>query len=254
MKKLEKTPMMTRYIFKFAFRILVFIAFFILYLDHSKIVEKAMTEDIVLGITPLTVLWAIFMITMIRHLIPTNMRSMAARKVLEESYVEVEGYNELDLYHFVRDQNLRAWKVMLIWLSFNAIWGALYLFGILDQWDLLMLTVFYYLCDYICILIFCPFQTGIMKNKCCVNCRIYDWGHFMMFTPMLFIKNFYSWSLFFTALIVLINWEISYAKHPERFFAGTNKRIQCENCKDKTCQIKNGIKTSVIKATGKSAK
>ena len=93
-----------------------------------------------------------------------------------------------------------------------------------------------------------------MKNKCCVNCRIYDWGHFMMFTPMLFIKNFYSWSLFFTALVVLINWEISYAKHPERFFAGSNKRIQCENCKDKSCQIKNGIKAAAIKAAGKSAK
>ena len=80
-----------------------------------------------------------------------------------------------------------------------------------------------------------------MKNKCCINCRIYDWGHFMMFTPMLFIRNFFSWSLFFTACIVLIKWEIIYAKHPERFYEGSNKNLQCQNCKDRTCQIKKNV-------------
>jgi len=105
----------------------------------------------------------------------------------------------------------------------------------------LMLTVFFYLCDYICILIYCPFQHLIMKNRCCVNCRIYDWGHFMMFTPMLFIRNFFSWSLFFTSCVVLLNWEITYAKHPERFFYGSNQSLQCANCKDKICTVKKKV-------------
>ena len=60
----------------------------------------------------------------------------------------------------------------------------------------------------------------------------------MMFTPMLFIKNFFSWSLFFTSLVVLIKWEIVYAMHPERFWEGSNKILQCANCKDRTCRIK----------------
>lgn len=80
-----------------------------------------------------------------------------------------------------------------------------------------------------------------MKNRCCVNCRIYDWGHFMMFTPMLFIRNFFSWSLFFTSVVVLIHWELLYAKHPERFWHGSNRSLQCANCKDKTCQYKKQI-------------
>ena len=130
---------------------------------------------------------------------------------------------------------------MLLWLCFNAVFGILYLVGILKNVDLLMLTVFYYLSDYVCILYWCPFQSGIMKNKCCVNCRIYDWGHFMMFTPMLFIKDFFSWSLFFTACIVLLHWEIIYAKYPERFWSGANMRLQCVNCKDKTCQKKKKL-------------
>ena len=142
----------------------------------------------------------------------------------------------------MQKQNLAAWKVMLVWLCFNAIFGVLYLLEILCAGDLLMLTVFYFLCDYICILLFCPFQTVLMKNKCCVNCRIYDWGHFMMFTPMLFIKNFYSWSLFFTSLVVLLHWEITYAKYPERFWEGSNSTLKCNNCKERTCQIKKRLR------------
>ena len=60
----------------------------------------------------------------------------------------------------------------------------------------------------------------------------------MMFTPMLFIQNFFCWSLFFTAAVVLIRWEIVYINHPERFWEGSNKILKCENCKDKTCQYK----------------
>ena len=166
---------------------------------------------------------------------------MALRKNEKENFQEVEGYSETELLKFVQDQNVKAWKVMLVWLSFNAIWGILYLCGVIEVADLLMLTVFYFLCDYICILFFCPFQKVIMKNKCCVNCRIYDWGHFMMFTPMLFIQNFFSWSLFFTSVVVLIRWEISYAQNPQRFWSGSNKTLQCANCKDKTCQIKKRL-------------
>ena len=192
-------------------------------------------------ITPLHFLWGIFMGIMLLHLFPLESLSMALRKHKKETYVEVPGYSEVELMKFVQDQNIKAWKIMLIWLSGNAAVGALYLFGFLGVADLLMLTVFYFLCDYICILFFCPFQTGIMKNKCCVNCRIYDWGHFMMFTPMLFIQNFYSWSLFFTSLVVLIHWEIVYAKHPQRFWSGSNQTLRCANCQDKTCQIKKRL-------------
>ena len=166
---------------------------------------------------------------------------MALLKTEKKRYVQQDNYSEIELFCFVKEQNARAWKVMLLWLSFNAIFGVLYLLGIIGVEDLLMLSVFYFLCDYICILIFCPFQTFIMKNKCCINCRIYDWGHFMMFTPMLFIQDFFSWSLFFTACVVLIKWEIIYAKHPERFYEGSNKNLQCAHCKDKTCQIKNSL-------------
>ncbi len=246
-KKLNKTDMLKRYLIKFIIRLIIFIGFLGFYITDKELMVRLITYEFALGfaqfgVTPLHMLWSIFMVMMIKHLFPDRKLSMALRKRKEENYVPVQEYSEHELLKFVQDQNIKAWTVMLVWLCFNAVWGVLYLFDVLDSADLLMLTVFYFLCDYICILFFCPFQTVIMKNKCCVNCRIYDWGHFMMFTPMLFIKNFFSWSLFFTSLVVLIHWEIVYAKNPQRFWSGSNQTLQCNYCKDKTCQIKNGLK------------
>ena len=241
MNKLIKTNMMVRYLVKFAIRIAIFLAVFILYLADKELMYRLIMQPVYMGITPMHLLWLLFMGMMILHIFPMEKVTMALLKTEKKRFVPQENYSEIELFRFVKEQNARAWKVMLLWLSFNAVFGILYLCAIIGVEDLLMLSVFYFLCDYICILIFCPFQTCIMKNKCCINCRIYDWGHFMMFTPMLFIQNFYSWSLFFTACVVLIKWEIIYAKHPERFYEGSNKNLQCQNCKDRTCQIKKNV-------------
>lgn len=235
--------MLIRYLVKFLIRLIIFAGTFLLYITNKEQIINMVMYQFSLGwadygISSLHVLWGIFMVMMISHLFPNRKLSMALRKNEEENFVEVPGYSELELMRYVQEQNIKAWKIMLLWLSFNAIFGFLYVYDVIDEADLLMLTVFYFLCDYICILFFCPFQTYIMKNKCCVNCRIYDWGHFMMFTPMLFIKNFFSWSLFFTSLVVLIHWEIVYAKYPKRFWSGSNQTLQCSHCKDKTCQLK----------------
>lgn len=243
--KIIKTAMTEHYRVGFGFRIVVFLGVLWGYICHREELYNLVSSPIRFGITPLHILWAVFMITMLSHLFPTEKLPMSLRKSMEEEYVAVLEYEEIELYRFVQDQNQKAWKVMLVWLCFNAVFGVLYLFDIIGNVDLLMLTVFYYLCDYICILLYCPFQSVIMKNKCCVNCRIYDWGHFMMFTPMLFIRDFFSWSLFFTSLVVLIHWELVYAKHPERFWSGSNQRLKCANCKDKTCQAKKKIAKAV---------
>ena len=236
-----KTLMMKRYMWNFAMRIVIFLAVFTVYITDKNLLMDLALQPITMGITPMHLLWLLFMCTMILHLFPNQKLTMALRKIKEPEYRPVEVIDPEALLGFVKNQNARAWMVMLVWLVFNGIFGVLYVFEIIGIADLLMLTVFFYLCDYICILIYCPFQHLIMKNRCCVNCRIYDWGHFMMFTPMVFIRNFFSWSLFFTAVVVLLNWEITYAKHPERFYYGTNQSLQCANCKDKICTVKRKV-------------
>ncbi len=244
-RQIQKTRALKFSLFIFLCRLTVFLVVLGLYLTHRDWVTFIVNEFTWRRFTIIHVIWVLFMLIMISHVIPNNRLTMAWRKAREDVYVPAEDYDELELLRFTQKQNIRAWTVLLVWLCFNAVFGILYLTGVIEEGDLLMLSVFYFLSDYICILFFCPFQTGIMKNKCCINCRIYDWGHFMMFTPMLFIKNFYSWSLFFTSVVVLIHWEIIYAQHPERFWEGSNLNLRCANCREKTCQIKTHIKNKV---------
>ncbi len=241
------TKMMKSYLIKLAFRITVFLTIFILYIIDKNMMWQYLTRPVIFWVSPIHLLWTCFMIIMLTHLFPDQHRTMALLKRNEEKYQEVGGFHRLELLEVVQDWNVIAWPGRLVWLIFNGMIGLLFLLHILDHVDLFMCSVCFFLCDYICILFFCPFQKQIMRNKCCVNCRIYDWGHFMMFTPMLFIQNFFSWSLFFTSIVVLIHWEVVYAKHPERFWSGSNKRLQCANCKDKTCQLKPRIKNPVQK-------
>lgn len=242
LKKFLSTIIMKRYLISLIFRLLIFGSVLALYITHKEWLSDMAMQPIVKGITPIHILWVVFMVIMLMHIFPLDkLMTMALRKAEKEVFVPVPDYDREGLLEFVKDQNVKAWCVMLVWLLFNCIFGILSLMDIIGPSELIMLTVFFFLCDYICILFFCPFQTLIMKNKCCVNCRIYDWGHFMMFTPMLFIKDFFSWSLFVMSFIVLIRWEIIYAKYPERFWSGSNQVLKCANCKDKICGVKGKL-------------
>ena len=185
------------------------------------------------------VVWAIMMTSMVLQMFPQNRRiTMGSKKGFASHYVKAADYSELAMYHYVQKNNLAAIRVLLLWLSFNAIFGILYLLKIIGVRELILLAVFYYMCDLICVVLWCPFQSFIIKNRCCVNCRIFNWGYFMMFTPMLFIRNFFSWSLFFTSIVLMLRWEITLIKHPEQFWEGSNDALKCENCKDVMCKFK----------------
>ena len=239
--KIDKTRMLNLYMAKLIIRLAVFLICFSIYLYNKKLMISFISRPVFSGINFMHMLWLGFMIMMLRHLFPKEPFTMALLKSRAAKYIPDENCSRQEVLEYVQDQNVKAWKVMLVWLLGNGIVGLLYSADILDIADLLMLSVFYFLCDYICILFYCPFQSHIMQNKCCINCRIYDWGHFMMFTPMVFIHNFYALSLFFMSGIVLIHWELTYAKHPERFYYGSNKHLQCTHCTDKTCQIKRKL-------------
>lgn len=237
-RRIRATRELRFYLLKFLLRLSLFLAVAGMYLfDRALLLEVVQTFSW-RRFTVVHLAWLVFMTLMLLHILPTRALSMARRKAHVEVYRERSGYDRLRLLEQTQRQNLGAWQVMLVWLCFNAIFGFLYLWGVIGEGELLLLTMFYFVCDYICILFFCPFQTFLMKNKCCINCRIYDWGHFMMFTPMLFIRNFYSWSLFFMALVVLLHWELEYARHPERFWEGSNETLQCRSCRERTCQVK----------------
>ena len=125
-----------------------------------------------------------------------------------------------------------------VWLAVNLIIGALYHRRVLSAADLVVLCALAYLCDLVCVLFFCPFQTFLMGNRCCVNCRIFAWGSWMMAAPLMCVPHWYSWSLFGMGLAVLAVWERRYARYPERFWEGSNRLLQCAHCQEQLCRYK----------------
>ena len=63
----------------------------------------------------------------------------------------------------------------------------------------------------------------------------------MMFTPYVFIPHPYTWSLLAMSLVILIRWEITYRRHPERFSERTNASLACKNCTEKLCKRKKQL-------------
>ena len=127
MGKFEFTPMMTRYLIKFAFRISIFLGIFGLYLFSDVSLWDLANQPIMHGITCMHVLWVTFMVIMISHIFPGTFRTMALKKADKEVYREKDGYSELEMYRFVQDQNRKAWIVMLVWLIGNGVIGFFYL-------------------------------------------------------------------------------------------------------------------------------
>ena len=255
---LARGKMFQVYVLKLGFRLAVFLLVLWAYFKAPEYFDIIVTEKIeidwILSGQPLTELyacleginhfwvylvWGLIMIEMVIAMLPdSKYLTMGSKKEFPDYYVPVDGYDRLELYQYVQKNNLGAMWTLIVWMCFNAVFGALYVLDIIAEKELLLLCVFFYLADLICVVIWCPFQSFFLKNKCCVNCRIFNWGHFMMCTPLLFIRNFFTWSLFFTSLIVMLRWEITLLKHPERFWEGSNATLKCANCQDKICKVK----------------
>ena len=127
-----------------------------------------------------------------------------------------------------------AYKVMILWIGLIAVLGLLKYWNVLNDAHLFLVSVTFYVCDLICVLIWCPFRL-IMKNKCCTTCRIFNWDHLMMFTPMLYVKGFFSLSLLAMAILIWIIWELCVLLYPERFWEKSNAALKCSECTDKLC-------------------
>ena len=133
---------------------------------------------------------------------------------------------------------VRTFLVVVFWLTLNGIFAVLYYTGIIDANVLFIIGLAYSVCDLICILFFCPFQTWFLKNRCCATCRIYNWDFIMMTTPLALIPSVYTYMLFGLSLILFIQWEILVRRHPERFSEETNAYISCANCPERLCRHK----------------
>lgn len=183
-----------------------------------------------------TILWIIWIIDMILQIIPIkNKLPLGSQKLFANRFRRVKEYiNKDKLKNYILATTKSAYKVLLLWLSLIIIIGILFFTKIIDKNILFLITIIFYVCDLICVLIWCPFRL-IMKNKCCTTCRIYNWDHLMMFSPLIFINSFYTISLFVFSLLAFLIWELCILIFPERFWEMTNISLKCSECTDKLC-------------------
>ena len=183
----------------------------------------------------LTIAWIIFVVEMVLRIFPARFESPGCQKQFAQNYIK-SGSTDI-----VIEDNNAAILVALVWIVFNAVFGALHMTRILDDGIMILLCSAYSVCDMICILFFCPFQTWFLKNKCCSTCRIYNWDYAMMFTPLFFVQKTYTWSLLVLSIALLIRWELTFFRHPERFGERTNEYLRCRNCTEKLCAHKKQL-------------
>ncbi len=238
MKDNNKSMSKTRktYFLRLIGRIVVFIIAILIYIFDKNMFDVAHGWNFFNEFSLLHLLWMLWMCDMVLQLIPVKSHiSIGSQKVFASFFkpiIEKINYNKLKQY--IKDTTKTAYKVMSIWIVLTIFISILHLGEFIDTGMMILIATFFYVCDLICILIWCPFRL-IMHNKCCTTCRIFNWDHLMMFLPIVALNSFFSWSLVIFALVVWLIWEICVLIYPERFWENSNMALRCSECTDKLC-------------------
>ena len=225
-----------RYVWRLAGRIVV------LALCLLAWIKAPQTYDILEGmnffrtLSPLHLLWAVWVGDMVLQIVPIkNKVPLGSQKLFANRFRPIrEKINYESLRRYVISTTRAAYRVFLLWCALIAVIGLLYGGGYISPIGLFMISVFFYVCDLICVLVWCPFRL-MMRTRCCTTCRIFNWDHLMKFSPLIFLGGFYAISLVVLALAAWLVWELCVMLYPERFWEHSNAALKCSECTDKLC-------------------
>ncbi len=121
------------------------------------------------------ILWVLWLIDMVCQLIPIKDKiPLGSQKLFQQRFKPIKDkINYKSLKNYIVTTTTAAYKVMILWVLLISLIGILYYMQILSRNLLLICSVIFYVCDLICVLIWCPFRL-ILKNKCCTTCRIFN--------------------------------------------------------------------------------
>ena len=230
------SPTRKKYILRLIFRCLVLLA------CGAAVVLRPEDFTVLEGmnffreLSLLHLLWAIWVVDMIQQIVPIkNKLPLGSMKLFASRFRPIrEKINYEALREYIVTTTKAAYKVFLLWCALLAVIGGLYFTGVLTKPWLFLISVAFYVCDLICVLIWCPFRL-MMKTRCCTTCRIFNWDHLMMFSPLFFMGGFYGLSLALLAFAAWLVWEVCIMMYPERFWDKSNLALKCSECTDKLC-------------------
>lgn len=180
----------------------------------------------------LALVWITLLVDGLLKLFPLKYEAMGSQKQFKKNFAPAK-----DAAKQKMASGKKVILVAVLWVILNAIIAHLYLRSVIDAGVMVIISLFYSVCDMVCILFYCPFQQ-ILGNKCCTTCRIYNWDYIMMFTPLMFIGNPFAISLVILGIVIFIRWEYTAIRHPERFCEETNDNLKCARCTEKRCSRK----------------
>ena len=187
----------------------------------------------------MVVIWTTLIIGMLFRIIPNKWISMGARKHYACSFKPNPESHEINTAETRKLFNKGAILSALSFITINlALFFILINNALLTPASVILISLFYAIIDIVFILFFCPFRALFLRNRCCTVCRIYNWDYIMICFPFMLYWHFYSLSLLFTSVIVLICWETAIKKKFHYFNPSANANLNCALCKDRLCFIK----------------
>ena len=225
-----------RYLWRLAGRCVVLLLCAWLCLTHPEEFSILEGMNFFRRFSPLHLLWCVWVGDMILQIIPIkNKVPLGSQKLFANRFRPIrEKINYESLRSYVISTTRAAYRVFLLWCLLIAVIGLLYARGLFGKPGLFMISVFFYVCDLICVLIWCPFRL-MMHTRCCTTCRIFNWDHLMMFSPLVYMGGFFAVSLVMLALAAWLVWELCVMLYPERFWEHSNAALKCSECTDKLC-------------------
>ena len=225
-----------RYFARLIGRIIIMIVCLILCFVRPESFEILNGMNFFEKLSPFHLLWVIWMLDMFLQIVPVkNEIALGSQKLFANRFRPIrEKINYKALRDYVVTTTKAAYKIFILWTLLIVGIGVLYHSNGINKTGIFMITVVFYVCDLICVLIWCPFRL-IMKNKCCTTCRIFNWDHLMMFTPLIYVGGFFATSLVVISILAWLVWELCVMLYPERFWEKTNVSLKCSECTDKLC-------------------
>lgn len=225
-----------RYMLRLVARCVIFIACGVLCFLRPQTFGVLEGMQFFSRLSVLHILWVVWVADMLLQIIPIkNKVPLGSQKLFANRFKPIrEKINYKALRTYITTTTKAAYKVFLLWVALLGAIGVLYYTGVLNKTGLFMVSVAFYVCDLICVLIWCPFRL-LMKTRCCTTCRIFNWDHFMMFSPLMFAGGFYALSLVALAVLAFVVWELCVILYPERFWEKSNAALKCSECTDKLC-------------------
>ena len=140
-------------------RIIVFIIGLYMYKDVQKF-EILEGNNFFKEFNVLHILWGVWMLDMILQIVPLkNKLALGSQKLFATRFKPIiEKINYEALKNYVVTTTKAAYKVFIIWTIVVVGIGLLYYFGLISKITVFMISIFFYVCDLICVLVWCPFR------------------------------------------------------------------------------------------------